>query len=170
MNEALTVPFATAAVVLCIAGLAKLRSPASAVRALVVLGLPARAGVVRALAVGEVIVGAACVLHPAALTAGAMACLYATFCAVSFALVRQGGSCGCFGDETSASLLQSGLSATLTGLALIAAVAPPHGVGWLLTRPPAFLIVIAFAVAGSAYAAVLAYTELPRAWGAWGAR
>jgi len=170
MTEALTVPFAIAAVVLCIAGLAKLRSPASAVRVLVVIGLPARAGVVRALAVGEIIVGAACLLHPAALTAGAMACLYATFCAVSFVLVRQGSSCGCFGAETSASLLQSALSASLASLALIAAVVPPHGVGWLLTRPPAVLTVIVFGLAGSAYATVLAYTELPRAWGAWSAR
>jgi hypothetical protein len=170
MREALTVPFATAALVLCIAGIAKLRSPASAVRVLVVIGLPARAGVVRTLAVGEIIIGAASVLHPAALTAGAMACLYATFCAVSFVLVRHGSSCGCFGVESTASLLQSALSASLAGLALIGAVSPPPGIGWLLTRPPAFLAVMAVGLAGSAYATVLAYTELPRAWGAWGAR
>jgi len=170
MREALTVPFATAAVVLCIAGLAKLRSPGSALRVLVVIGLPAHAGVIRTLALGEIVAGAACVLHPAALTAGAMACLYAAFCVVSFVLVRQGASCGCFGAESTASLLQTALSASLASLALIAAVTPPHGVGWLLTRPPAFLIVIGFGLAGSAYATVLAYTELPRAWGAWSTR
>jgi hypothetical protein len=169
MREALTVPFATAALVLCIAGLAKLRAPASAVRVLVVIGLPARAGVIRLLAVGEVLVGAACLVHPAALTGGAMACLYGAFGAVSFVLVRAGSSCGCFGAESVASPLQSGLSAALAGLALVAAMAPPHGVGWLLTRPPEFLAVMVLGLAGSAYAIVLAYTELPRAWGAWSA-
>jgi hypothetical protein len=170
MKEALTVPFATAALVLCIAGLAKLRSPASAVRVLVVLRLPARPGVVRPLALAELVVGVACVLRPTALTAAAMACLYATFCAVSLVLVREGSSCGCFGAGSIASPLQSGLSAALAALALVAAVVAPHGAGWLLTRPPEFLAVIVLGLAGSAYAIVLAYTELPRAWGAWSGR
>lgn len=170
MSEALTVPFATAALVLCIAGLAKLRSPGSAVRALDVIGLPPRAGLVRAGAVGELAVGLACLVHPAAVTAGAMAALYAAFCAVSLVLVREGSSCGCFGAESPASLLQTAISAGLAAIALTAAVMGPHGTGWLFTRPLTLGFVLLLGLATSVYAIVLAYTELPRAWGAWSAR
>jgi len=73
MAAALTAPFAVAAVVLCAAGLAKLRAPNGAVRALMVTGLPARAGFVRALAVGELVIGGLALVRPSPLLAGVIA-------------------------------------------------------------------------------------------------
>ena len=57
MTDALTPLFAVAAIVLCVAGLAKLRSPATATRALHAVRLPAPVWAVRALALAEIALG-----------------------------------------------------------------------------------------------------------------
>jgi hypothetical protein len=169
--DALTAPFAAAALVLLVAGIAKLRSPAGAVRALVGAGLPARAGLVRAFATAEAALGAWCLFHPVALAAGALAGLYAMFSGLALLLARRRSSCGCFGEgDAPASIVQSLLSAALALIALAAIAAPPHGIGWILARPITTTTVLLLGIAGSTYAAVLAYTELPAAWGSWSAR
>jgi hypothetical protein len=173
MAQALTPPFLLAALVLCVAGAAKLRSPAAAVRALAALGLArgARAGLVRAFAVGELALGAWCLLAPARLAAGALACLYAIFSGLALLLARRRSSCGCFGEgDGPASIVQSLLSAALALVALAALLSMPHGLGWLLQRPPTIATVSILGIAGSVYGTVLAYTELPLAWASWSAR
>ena len=171
MQDALSTPFAAAALVLGIAGLAKLRSPAGAVRALAVARLPGRGLVVRAFACGELALGAWCLLDPAPANAAALAAVYTAFSALSLLLARRRAACGCFGDgEIPASAVQALLSAALALVALLAVSAVPHGLGWVLGRPAWFVVVLAVGTAGSAYGAVIAYTELPQAWAAWSGR
>jgi hypothetical protein len=168
MAAALTPPFTVAALVLCVAGAAKLRSPAGAARALQALGLPA---LVAPLALAELTVGIACVVVPGRLSAVALGCAYAMFCAVATVLARRGAGCGCFGElDVPASGAQALLSGVLAGVAILAAVVAPHGLGWLLAQSPGSAMVLLLGTAGAAYGAVLAYTELPRAWSSWSSR
>jgi uncharacterized membrane protein YphA (DoxX/SURF4 family) len=171
MGQALTPPFLVAGLVLCVAGAAKLRSPAAATRALAALGLPARAALVRAFSVCELVLGLWCVADPGPLTAGLMACLYALFAALTFVLARRRASCGCFGDgEVPASSGQSILSGALSLVALAGMLSVPHSLHWVLQRPPIDAAILIIGIAGSVYGIVLAYTEAPLAWRAWSAR
>lgn len=85
------------------------------------------------------------------------------------ALARRHAACGCFGEsESPASVAQAILSLALALVALAAAaVALPHGLGWVLGRAPVPAATLLLGTAGAAYGAVLAYTEVPRAWAAW---
>lgn len=71
--DALTPPFLLAALLLCLAGAVKLRSPAGASRALAALGLTPGRGLVRAFAAGELALGLAAVFDPGRVVAGAVA-------------------------------------------------------------------------------------------------
>jgi hypothetical protein len=169
--EVLTAPFLVAASVLCLAGAAKLRSPAAAARALTTLGLPARLALVRALAVGELALGVWCALDPVRVAAGAMACLYATFAGAALLLAHRHSSCGCFGErEAPASIAQSIVSGILSLVALAATVSEPHGLHWIFERPAMYAVVLFVGTAGAAFGTVLAYTEVPLVWSSWGAR
>ena len=166
MSEALAPPFLVASLVLCIAGLAKLRAPATAAAA---LGL-GRVGPysIRALALVEVALGAACVLHPTRALALALAAAYAVFATVAVVLKRRRAACGCFGDNdlpvSQAHVIASEL---LCALAAVAAFASPRGLSWLASQPASIAVVAALGIAGGAYAMVLLYTAVPRAWAAW---
>ena len=167
--EALTPPFLLAALLLCLAGAAKLRSPAGAARALEALGLPARPAWVRVLGAGELALGVLGAVAPGRVAAGALACLYGLFAAVAIALARRRAVCGCFGEnEAPASPAQAILSSAFALVGLAAAViAPAHGLGWVLGRPPVSVVALMIGLAGSAYGAAIVYTELPPAWSAW---
>ena len=169
MSAALTPPLIVASALLCVAGTLKLRSPHVAAGALAALGLPASAWLVRALATGELALGALCALHPSRPAAGVLAGAYAAFAVAAWLLARRRTACGCFGeDETPASALHSAASAILAGLALAAAAtSPPQGLGWLLHRSAATAVVALVGTAGALYAVVLVYMLVPRAWGAW---
>ncbi len=170
MADALTPMLAAAALVLCVAGVAKLRSPGAAVRALATLGVPTGAGPVRLVAAGELGLGVLCLLHPSRPAAAALSAVYATFAGIAIALKRRRAACGCFGDgDVPASGLQAALSAVLALASLASASAPPHGLAWMLARPLPSAIAMLSGIAGAAYGGVLVYTELPRAWRAWGA-
>lgn len=169
MAAALTPLYAIAAIVLAVAGAAKLRSPRGAADALRQLGVPAGPAAVRGLAGAELLLAVACLLRPSAPSAVLLALVYLAFAAISTALAKTHSACGCFGeDQTPASPIQSVLSAAIAIIVLAAAVAGPHGMGWLLGRAPVSAAVLAVAIAGCAYAVVLAYRELPQAWSAWG--
>lgn len=171
MAQILTPPMLAAAVVLCAAGALKLRSPEVATRAFATRGLSAGRVPVRAFALAELALGAWYLVDPAPVAAGAVACLYACFALAALVLARRDSSCGCFGvHDASATLVQPLLSAVLALVALGAALSSAHGLGWVLARPASDTIPLLIGIAGAAYGTVLAYTLLPRAWGAWSLR
>jgi hypothetical protein len=171
MAAVLTPPFAVAAVVLCVAGLAKLRAPQAAVRALTTAGLPGRTELVRAVAMIEVALGACSLLAPSSLAAAALAATYAAFAALSVLLARRRAACGCFGEgDAPASPMQSLLSGAFAIVALAAAASSVHGLGWVLATGPLRGGTLLLGIAAAAYGAVVAYTQLPQAWAAWSAR
>jgi hypothetical protein len=163
MSAALAPPFIVAALVLCLAGVSKLRAPAAAAAA---VHVGPRS--VRALAAGEVVLGAACALHPTPGLAVALAGAYGAFAAVAVILMRRRVPCGCFGENdfpvSRAHVIASELLGTV---ALAAAVAGPRGLGWVLGQPAAQAAALLIGIAGAVYAIVLVYTVVPRAWGAW---
>jgi hypothetical protein len=166
--DVLTGPLAVAALVLVVAGVAKLRAPAPAARALRELGLPAAAPAIRAFAAGEVALGVWAFVGARAVAAIGLACCYTVFSILAVLLARRRAACGCFGEgDFPASPVQALLSAVLAAACAGAAVWHPHG---LLDRPAGQAVVLVIGIAGSAYAMVLAYTQLPAAWSAWSAR
>jgi hypothetical protein len=168
MSQALTPPVIVAALLLCVAGALKLRAPQAAADALGTLGLPVRAWTVPALAAGELVLGVGCAVDPTRATIAVLAGAYATFAAVAAALAGQGAACGCFGeDETPVSAVHWMISAGLGAVALAAAVAGSHGLGWVLGRPAAQAAALVIGIAGALYAVVLIYTAVPRAWTTW---
>jgi hypothetical protein len=171
MAGPLTVPIAAAALVLCIAGFAKLRSPEAAVRALRGAGLPANPSLVRAAAGGELLLGGWTVVAGGRVAAILLACAYAAFAGLALLLSRRASSCGCFGERDSpATVWHAALSAAWTLLAAAGCLAEPHPLGWFASHGSAPLAgVLAVAAVAAAHATVLAYTELPAAWGAWSA-
>jgi hypothetical protein len=163
LASALTVPHAVAALLLCVAGVAKLRSPAAAARA---VGVAPTA--IRALAILELGLGAWALLSADAASSALMAVLYATFAVVTIRLGRRGARCGCFGsDETPASSIQSTVSAALALLSLAGLAASPHGASWILGRPLGTVTVLVVGTAGAVYGTVLAYSDLPLLWRSW---
>jgi hypothetical protein len=171
MASALSAPYAVAAALLCVAGLAKLRSPSAAVRALGTVGLTVGPAPVRAFAAGEVALGAWGGLAPVPLSSAVMACLYVGFAGLTLLLARRAAACGCFGDDrVPASSTQAILSVALALVSLAAVRWVPHGIGWMLERPAGLATVWVMGIAGAVYGTVLAYTELPLAWRSWGAR
>lgn len=173
MRQALTPPFLLAAGILMLAGAAKLRSPAGAARALWTLGLPSRQAYVRALALAELALGADCALAPTGVGALALASLYGVFAVIALRLARRQASCGCFGGgrgDSPASAGQGLLSGVLALLVGASAVGPPQSLGWVFARPAPTAAVLTVGLLGAAYAALIAYTQLPRAWAAWSPR
>ena len=45
-----------------------------------------------------------------------------------------------------------------------------HGLPWILGRAPLEALVLGLGIATAVFATVVAYTELPAAWGAWSRR
>lgn len=164
MSEALAPPFLVASLVLCIAGVSKLRAPETAAAA---LGL--QPWMVRVLAAGELVLGAVCALHPTRAGAVVLALVYSVFAAVAVRLRRRRVACGCFGDNglpvSLAHVIASELMAAMA--AAVALSTTPHGLGWLASQAGLRGGALVVGVAGAAYAVVLVYTAVPRAWSAW---
>ena len=171
MAAILTTPIAVAAIVLVVAGLAKLRTPDGALRALAAAGLSLPAAAVRIAALSELAISALVLLAPGRATCALLAAGYATLALVAGALARRGAACGCFGDDDApATAAHVALSAVLALLAGAGVAWPPHGIAWLVAAAPGVAGPLALGIAGAAYATVVIYTELPSAWGAWRAR
>ncbi len=170
MAPALTPLLLAAAAVLCAAGLTKLREPGEVTAALDTLGLPARLAAAAALGSGEIALGLWVAVSPTRLACALLGLAYASFAVVALVLARRRAACGCFGaDEAPASSAGSLISVALAAVGLLAAGAEPLGLRWILERPPGTAVAVLVGTAGLAYALVLAYTQLPRAWAAWSA-
>ena len=99
--SALTVPYLAGAVLLLVAGIAKLASPSSTVGAMRGAGLPSAPALVRGLALVEVIVGTTAVLVNGRLPAWGVALCYAGFAVFLTVGMLRGtaDSCGCFAGD-----------------------------------------------------------------------
>jgi hypothetical protein len=131
-------------------------------------GRPARVAWVRVLALVELAVGTAVLVGPAParVPVAVLAGLYGAFAGAGAALQVRGLGCGCFGEaDASVSVAQVALSGVLAAVCAAGAVWPGHAAGWAVARPA-----LAIGIAGCVYALVLAYTQLPVAWGAWRAQ
>ncbi len=164
-------PFAVAAIVLCVAAVAKLRAPEPAAAALAAARVPVSIPLIRLFAVGELAVGASALVFPSGAIAAVVAVMYAAFAVVALVLSRRGASCGCFGaSPATASPLHAAISAALALVSTWVAMRPPAGVSWIFGRAPLEAGVLCLGIIAAAYATVVAYTELPEAWGAWSGR
>lgn len=151
----------TAALLLVFSGLAKLRDPAGARTVLGLLGLPARA--VSLVAVAELAVGGLVVAEPGRVSAAALAAVFLLFAAVIERLRRDApglASCGCLGSGSAApSRMHSVLDLAFASAAGAAAVWPlPHPWTVVDARPG----VGAVAAVGVVTAAALAAAWIDR--------
>ncbi len=127
----------------------------------------------RGLGAVEVALGMVAAVWPGVVTATLVAAVYGGFCLfVLTLLVRNPGravDCGCFGgSEQEVGWLHVALNALACAIAAAGAAFGVHGIGWILSRSA--LITPALVIGGLAatYAAYLAYTLVPRAWGSYG--
>ena len=126
--DALAGPYLASALLLVVAGAAKVRDPLPLVRALRSARLPAPVTGVRVLAVAEVALGLAAVLLGGRATAVLVAASYAAFTGFVLLARARGGvlaSCGCFGRaDTPPTTAHVVVTASLALLAGAVAVAP----------------------------------------------
>jgi hypothetical protein len=159
-------PFLIAALLLAVAGAAKVIDPTTTVGALRKLGLPAPATAVRVGGAVEVVLAVGAVLTGAPVLAGLVAVSYLLFTAFVLVALGRGlpiGSCGCFGKvDTPPSIVHVVLDLAFAGVAATAAfvgdVALPDVLGDqpLLGIPFLMLIVIGCSLV------FLAFTSLPK--------
>jgi uncharacterized membrane protein YphA (DoxX/SURF4 family) len=171
VTDVLSGPFAIAALALCVAGVAKLRSPVPAAQALRAAGLPSRRWLIRVFATAELALGAYAALSASTAAAVAVAAMYTGFAGLTLVLHRRHAACGCFGaGEAPASPAQSAISAALAATAAATVIWHAHGLRWIVSRPPGTAATLAVGICGAVFALVVAYSELPAAWSAWSAR
>lgn len=152
------------------AGAAKLRSPSAAVGALGTAGLRVPSTTVRTLGAAEIAIGVLATVRPGTPTAAVVAALYGSFALLVLRLVRsgEGAPCGCFGGAgPRATLAHCALNVVACGAAIAAALAPPPGIAWVVRQDPLVAVSLALGLAGAAFAAYLAFTAFPTAWGAY---
>jgi hypothetical protein len=98
-SPVVVVPVYAAAVALVITAIAKFRDPVPTALALNLVKLPSRRPWVWGLAMVELVVGAAVLVHLSPFTAAALGILYLAFTLFLFAAMRVGASCGCIGGS-----------------------------------------------------------------------
>lgn len=170
---ALTPVFTVACGLLVLAGAGKLRMPRPARDSLALVGVRLPAVVVRLLGAGEVAIGVGAAIRPGALTGALVALAYGAFCAFLVLVLRRSAGpsadCGCFGDASaSAGGSHLALNAVACGAGVLAALDPPPGLGWVLTRPPVIALPLLIGTSAAVFAGYLAFTVFPRVWRAYG--
>jgi len=146
--DVLQVPFTSAALLLAIAGMQKLRDPHSLSRALRLANLPNGAGTVRALAAIEIVAAVGAIVIHHRLAPLAVAVLYLSFAVfVTWALARglPIESCGCFGRAdarpSAAHVALDAFAATVAALVALDDVEPVRAL--IADRPTAGIAVLA---------------------------
>jgi hypothetical protein len=170
---ALVPVFLVACALLAVSGFSKLRSPASAHASLELIGLPVQLISVRALGAGEVALGVVAAARPGPLTAGLVAGAYGTFLITTIRLLAVEGDadCGCFGTASAvASRSHAVLNFIACACAVVAAVFPPPGVAWIVSRSPLVAVTLVAGTAAAAFAAYAVFTLFAPAWRAYGSR
>ncbi|MCB1248591.1 MAG: hypothetical protein KDB36_04260 [Acidimicrobiales bacterium] len=146
----LTGPLDALAVVLFVAGIAKLARPDATVPALRAVRLPASALVVRLVGVLEVVAAATVLAFGGPVGAAAACVLYAAFAVFAAALLRSSGrdaSCGCFGEAsapvTGVHVAVNVVAAAVAAAAIAVPVIPfVDAVGELGWEAPAFVLLV----------------------------
>jgi hypothetical protein len=156
-------PFLAASALLVLAGVPKLKDPMPLVRALRSVRLPASRGLVRGLALVEVILGVSAVVHPGRLTGAAVSVSYLAFTAfVALTLHRGGvlGSCGCFGrPDTPPNVAHLAVTAVFAAAAGALALVPPTDPVWTPATPQVLALAAFAALVG--WLAYLVLAVLP---------
>lgn len=168
MPEALVAPVASLAVILVVAGVAKLWRPRTAVTALRLAGGRGSDEAVRALGLFEIIVGVWWITSSAPLAAIAMAVLFSTFALFTVYVLAAEvplSSCGCLGVEdappTKIHVIVNSLAASLAAMAAVVGV--PGFAMTLAAAPPAQSALTLALVVVAVYLWFSAFTYLPRA-------
>jgi hypothetical protein len=165
LPDLITLPFFLAAALLLLGGLAKIRRPAVASRALAAARLPSRWWAVRGLGLVEMVAGTWALLAPATPPALAVAVLYGAFAVFLTSLIARrvpAASCGCVGaSEAPPSLLHVALDLIAAASALLVATSTIPSVGAYLGAQPLFGVPLAVGMATAGYAAYAAIAFLP---------
>ena len=161
-----TVCLLTAAGLLLLAGVVKLRTPEPTARALRGVGLPGPHAAVRGLALVEIVVGAAVVVDPA-LGAAPLAMLYTCFAAfLAYVLWKELplSSCGCLGEtESRPSRVHLAVTLCATAAGTAAAFRPPPGLEAIAAGGLLIIAPLIIAVATAVYLSYLVLALLPEA-------
>ena len=159
--------FATAAIVLVLAGGAKLVKPHDTARALRRAGLPASPVAVRLGSGAEVLIGLTALLTADRIAATLLTASYLAFAGfVTMALVRHLplSTCGCLGEpDTPPTLAHVVLDLALAAAASVSIVHPAHGAWGEMTGHPAEAVVLLALIATAVHLVVTALSALPRA-------
>jgi hypothetical protein len=84
-------------------------------------------------------------------------------------LAEEGIDCGCFGGAGSeVSRIHVSLNAVACLVCASAVVWPPHAPSWIFERTPLSAVATCIGIAAIAYASLVAFTVLPRAWQSYG--
>ena len=158
----------SAALLLVLAGSAKLARPRAAADLLGVLGLPARAALARAVGSAETVAGLAALALGGPVASGTVAVLYAGFAlAVLRALAAGAPSCGCFGSlDAPPSWIHVTGNLALAGVSLVAVGSADSPVGVLAAATTAELAggaALALLIVTIAGLLVVTFTALPEA-------
>src|SRR5947199_6516415 len=145
-------------------------APRATRESLVLIRVAVPSFAVRALGAAEMTLGVVAAVWPTVVAGTLVAVVYGGFCLfVLGLLVRNSGrgvDCGCFGgSDQGVGWLHVALNAFACAVAAAGAAFGVHGIGWILGRSalvaPAFII----GALAATYAAYVAYTLVPRAWG-----
>jgi hypothetical protein len=164
---ALAPAFALLALLLALAGAAKLRAPQPAATALFAVGLPSHPWLVRLTGLAELALGAACLIAPGTITAALLAVAYLAFAVFVAALARtaEGVPCGCFGEGSfTATRAHAAVDVGAAALAAAVTLAPADGPLDWLGEPGGWAAVAA--VGCSAWVCWALFTAPPSIWGA----
>ncbi|MGH9101459.1 MAG: MauE/DoxX family redox-associated membrane protein [Acidimicrobiales bacterium] len=160
-------PYAAAAALLLVGGVAKLLRPADTARALAASGLGRSELVVRVAAAAEAALGLLAVLDDQRWPAAMLAASYACFTAFVLAARRRNlpiATCGCFGvPDTPPTVTHAVVTAAAAACGAAVAADPGRGVlGVVGTQPLAGLpwILLTATVAGLGYAALTSLARL----------
>jgi hypothetical protein len=171
VSDALAPLVWTLAALLAIAGIAKLRHPATTANAMAQAGFGAGRAGARFTGLVECGIGAWVLLDPGVPALGALALAYAALASGIWAMRKADvADCGCFGE--SASLVPSRLHLAVNLMAAatsaLAALSPPPGLLTTTGRAPLEAVATGAGVGAAILLSYLAFTALPRAWSAYG--
>jgi hypothetical protein len=159
-------PFMAAAVLLGIAGIAKLARPGPTGSALSSAGLPSNDVAVRTLGGAELLLSVAAIGTGSRLAATGLAAAYLGFAWFSWSAIRGGRSlagCGCFGQpDTPPTPLHVTLNLGAAGVAGAVAVVPIGPVAAAVTGSPSEVAALLVAVGASVLLLYALLAELPK--------